>query len=421
VKQRYSKSSEKGVLSCVILDNKTYYKLAAVKEEAFSPQYRPVVRAMKELHDTGRAIDIITLDSKLPEMSLEFGELACYAPSPLHIDSYISEISDNYKNNLVIQAINDAEKIVAEKGDALSSLIKSASMIQQSCYGGSFVDSAFMLNEAYEGMANAMQNGVSGGIASGYSLLDKKLSGFHDTDLIILAARPSLGKTSFAVAVARNIAKQGKSVGFFSLEVGRDQLMKKIISMETDIPAWKLRTCALDASELNSIQANLDDMSKMKFYVDDTASIRVEEMMMRAESLKQNNGLDFIIVDYLQLITGTSGVGRVEVVSDISRSLKILAKELHVPVLALSQLSRGVESREDNRPRLSDLRESGSIEQDADIVLFLWQKWKKDNDYTGLVPVTLSIAKHRNGPLGEIELFFDKDKVKFIDAEIVDI
>jgi replicative DNA helicase len=278
-----------------------------------------------------------------------------------------------------------------------------------------------MLNEAYEGMANAMQNGVSGGIASGYSLLDKKLSGFHDTDLIILAARPSLGKTSFAVAVARNIAKQGKSVGFFSLEVGRDQLMKKIISMETDIPAWKLRTCALDASELNSIQANLDDMSKMKFYVDDTASIRVEEMMMRAESLKQNNGLDFIIVDYLQLITGTSGVGRVEVVSDISRSLKILAKELHVPVLALSQLSRGVESREDNRPRLSDLRESGSIEQDADIVLFLWQKWKKDNDYTGLVPVTLSIAKHRNGPLGEIELFFDKDKVKFIDAEIVDI
>lgn len=254
------------------------------------------------------------------------------------------------------------------------------------------------------------------GVKTGFKKLDSITNGFQKGDLVILAARPAIGKTAFALNLAYRIARYNslESVAIFSLEMSDEQLVGRLLSVESQVESNKIRAAMLNNNELASLVESAEMLSQIPIAIDDTASIRTSDILAKCRKLKDKAGLSCIIIDYIQLISSRrSGESRQVEVSEISRSLKIMARELKVPVIALSQLSRGVESREDKRPRLSDLRESGAIEQDADIVMFLYREdyyEKKDNDIS---LVELDIAKHRNGSIGNIKLAFKKSTSTF--------
>lgn len=254
------------------------------------------------------------------------------------------------------------------------------------------------------------------GTPTGFVDFDKLTGGLQRSDLLILAARPGVGKSSLAMSMAFNIAtQQGKSVGVFSLEMGREQLLQRLLATHTGIDSQKLRTGRLSINELQTLTDALNYFASVPIYIDDTAGLAINELRAKARRLQAEHGLDFLIIDYLQLVNGSArrGDNRVQEVSEISRSLKALARELNLPVLALSQLSRAVEGRTSHVPVLADLRESGSIEQDADMVMFIYREemYDKDTDKKGIAE--LHIAKHRNGPLGTVSLFFDQRTTRF--------
>jgi len=257
------------------------------------------------------------------------------------------------------------------------------------------------------------------GVPTGFAALDNVLAGLQQSDLIVLAARPSLGKTTLALDIARSVAKHGTPVGIFSLEMSKEQLVDRLLASEAGINLWKLRTGRLsmegEDNDLARIQEAIGVLAELPIFIDDAASATALQMRTMARRLKSEQGLGLIIVDYLQLMEGHNGGAdsRVQQISEISRSLKQLARELSVPVLAISQLSRAVESRPGNVPKLSDLRESGSIEQDADVVMFIYREDKiKENTERKNIAQIL-IEKHRNGPTGRVELYFDEQRVTF--------
>ncbi|KKQ87099.1 MAG: Replicative DNA helicase [Candidatus Woesebacteria bacterium GW2011_GWB1_38_8b] len=251
------------------------------------------------------------------------------------------------------------------------------------------------------------------GIPTGFSDLDDTLAGFQRSNLIILAARPGVGKTSLALNIAQNVAfKYKRPVGFFSLEMSREELVDRLLVAQADIDAWRLKTGKLSEDDFTKLSNAMGELAEVPIFIDDTPGLSILEMRTKARRLQVEAGVDLIVVDYLQLARSRQLENRVQEVSEISQGLKNLARELKVPVLAISQLSRAVEQRGDKRPQLADLRESGSIEQDADVVMFLWRE--NDDDAQNY---HLEIAKHRNGPLRQINLFFKGDRIKFYDAE----
>ncbi|MFA5518141.1 MAG: replicative DNA helicase [Spirochaetota bacterium] len=257
------------------------------------------------------------------------------------------------------------------------------------------------------------------GLASGFKLLDEMLTGFHGSELLILAARPGMGKTAFGLNILNNIAiKQNKAVLFFSLEMPATQLALRMICVESMIDSQKVRTGHISSDELKKIVAVSGKLGKAPIYIDDSPSINILELRAKARRLAQKVPLGMVIVDYLQLITSVSRVDRHLQIAEISRMLKQLARELNVPVMAMSQLSRAVESRTDQRPTLSDLRESGSIEQDADVVMFIYreERVKKDSEKKGIASII--VAKQRNGPIGDIDLRFWDKYTKFANLEV---
>ena len=257
------------------------------------------------------------------------------------------------------------------------------------------------------------------GIPSGFYDLDNVTAGFQKSDLIIIGARPSLGKSTLALDIARNAAKEcGLPVGIFSLEMSKDQIIDRLISAEAGINLWKLRTGHLsshgDGNDFEKIQAALDILAQSKIFIDDTSSPTVLQMRAMARRLQAEHGLGMLIIDYLQLMRPQRDYSNpVQEVSEITRNLKGLARELNIPVIACSQLSRAAEGRPDQRPKLSDLRESGSIEQDSDLVLFIYREDKVRRDSEKKNIAEIIVAKHRNGPTGEVELYFDEDRVSF--------
>jgi replicative DNA helicase len=274
------------------------------------------------------------------------------------------------------------------------------------------------LTNAYERIANLHAGGGKlRGVPTGFPGLDETLSGLQKSELIILGARPSVGKTSLALDIARNAGKAGHSVGIFSLEMSRESLQDRIIAAESQVPLWNILTGRItNDSEFSMIQDALDRLSSVKLFIDDSPSLNVLQMRSMARRLQVEHGLDLLIIDYLQLIRPrTNSDNMVNMITEISRGLKALARELKVPVLALSQLSRGVEQRDHKIPRLSDLRESGSIEQDADVVMFLYRDERNPNDTSspGDSTVHLRIAKHRNGALKDMDFFFDAERASF--------
>jgi replicative DNA helicase len=296
--------------------------------------------------------------------------------------------------------------------------------ITQKSMTQAFVSIKPCLKEAFERMERiSNKGGRLRGVTTGFLELDNYLSGFQNSDLIILAARPSMGKSSLALDIAKNIAlKEGLPIGFFSLEMSNDQLVDRMISSESNVDAWKIRQGTLSSSGENNdfikIQHALGTLSDAPIFINDTSSMTVLQMRAMARRLKSQHGLGLVVIDYLQLIEPSNkNVGAVQQITEISRQLKGLARELNVPVLALSQLSRAVEQRTPSIPKLSDLRDSGSIEQDADVVLFIYREevYRKETPRKGVADII--IAKHRNGPIGKVELYFDSSKSSFRNLE----
>ncbi len=282
-----------------------------------------------------------------------------------------------------------------------------------------FVPISQVLENYFDQIDHIHQNkGKTFGVPSGFKKLDDLTGGLQRSDLIILAARPGMGKTSFALNIAAHAAlKNHITVGIFSLEMSRDQLVQRLICSEAGIDSHRLRTGYIEDAEWGKIAQAIGELSEAPVYIDDTPGISIMELRTKARRLQAEHDLGFIIVDYLQLMQGRSTENRVQEVSDISRGLKALARELNVPVMAASQLSRAVEQRPGNRPQLSDLRESGSIEQDADIVMFIYREEQYDRESTRKGIADVIVAKHRNGPLADIELRFFGQQTKFGDLE----
>lgn len=259
------------------------------------------------------------------------------------------------------------------------------------------------------------------GIPTGFADLDMMLSGLQGTDLLILAGRPSMGKTSLALNMAQNIARQGKSVGLISLEMSKEQLVERMFCSLLGVDSWKMKTGKLSQEDFARMGTVMDEMNNMRIYIDDSSGTSMSEIRAKIRRLQMESGLDVLFIDYLQLMSMGSSQGfggnRVQEVSEISRSLKFLAREMRIPIVALSQLSRAVESRPTKIPQLSDLRESGSLEQDADIVLMIYREdyYEEDTERKGITD--LFIRKHRNGPVGRVEMAFKKEQMTFVTLE----
>jgi replicative DNA helicase len=347
-------------------------------------------------------------------------------PSAAHVIHYASIVKRKGTLRRLITVAGEITNLsYGEDGDIESILDRAEQKlfaVSQKYLKQNFVPLTDILHETFERLEHLHKNkGMLRGIPTGYIDLDKKLGGLQKSDLVILAARPSMGKTSLALDFARNVAVNHKiGVGLFSLEMSKDQLVDRLLSSESNVNLWKLRTGQLsddgDNSDFQRIGEAMGRLAEAPIFVDDTAGASVMEIRTKARRLQTDNNIGLIIIDYLQLMQGSasSSENRVQEVSEISRSLKSLARELNVPVLALSQLNRAVENRPDKKPMLADLRESGSIEQDADVVMFISrQDMYKTNDADKTNIAEITIAKHRNGPTGSVELFFDAEKTSF--------
>lgn len=429
--------AEQAVLGSILIDTNAIIKVAdtLIGRDFYTPAHQRIYDAMIELYEKHQPIDIMTLTNALKEKDILAGvggsgylaELTNQVTTSAHVDHFAQIVKEK---NILRELIKAAGEITTdaldEAGDfedLIDDIEHKILAISQKSLPQNFVAIQGELKTAYERIEKLHEfKGALRGVTTGFKGLDDLLSGFQRSDLVILGARPSLGKTTLALDMARAAAKSGVPVGVFSLEMSREQVIDRFIASESQVPLWKLRTGRVsDDFEFQMIQHGLDNLSKLNIYVDDTPSPTILQMRSMARRLQIEHGLGLLVVDYLQLIQprNTSNANMVQQITEISRGLKGLARELNIPVLALSQLSRGVDQRDVKRPKLSDLRESGSIEQDADIVLFIYRKDRDQID----VPVDeqniaeIMIAKHRNGPLGNVKLRFDGEHVTFVEIE----
>ncbi len=424
--------AEVSVLGSLMLDKNAIIKVAdsLSEHDFYHPAHQKIYEAILSLFETGQPIDILTVSHELKGKkhfkeiggSEYLADLVSRVPTSAHVVHYASIVREKRVRRDLIHASSEInEKALEEKDfeDLLDGVEQRIFGISQRSRPQKFIsikDEIPVAYERFEKLHRGEQNAFRG-IPTGFTQLDTLLSGFQKSDLVILGARPSYGKTSLALDIARQVALQNHSVGIFSLEMSRDQIIDRVIASQAQIPLWRLRSGRIhDDLEFAMVQQALDELSKIPFFIDDTGSPNILQMRSMARRLQIEHGLDLIVVDYLQLIQPrTTSDNLVQQITEVSRGLKYLARELNVPVLALSQLSRDVEKRETKIPRLSDLRDSGSLEQDADVVMFINRKDRTQTDLSEeeLNMVELIVAKHRNGPLGVIKLKFDPEKVTF--------
>lgn len=425
--------AEESVLGALMVDKNAIIKVADIltPEDFYQTAHEVIFSAIIKLYEKHQPIDILSVTSLLKEEkklnaiggSTYLTKLINSVPSAAHIEHYAKIVKEKkILRDLINASAEIAEKAFASGNDldgVMDQIEQRIFSISQNSQTQKFINIKDELKSAYERIEKLHSGeGSYRGVPTGFHQLDNLLSGFQRSDLIILGARPSLGKTSLVLDMARNIAvKEKLPVGIFSLEMSREQIIDRFISAEAQVPLWKLRTGRLsDDTDFELIQRSLDVLSQSPIFIDDTPSPNILQMRSMARRLQMDYGLSLIIVDYLQLIQPrTNSDSMVQQITEISRGLKGLARELNIPVLAVSQLSRAVDQREVKIPRLADLRESGSIEQDADVVLFIY---RKDRDKTNVAPeeentAEIIIAKHRNGPLGTVKLKFDPEKASF--------
>lgn len=428
--------SEKAVLgSAFIAPDKLLTAAELVQPSDFYyPANQTIFKAMLELSDKGQAIDPLTIRNLLDSRG-EFEpaggmayltELVTAVPTSANIEYYAKNVADKAIARSVISNLTDSIAAVYNSESGIDEII---SKTEQSLINASSSRNKSSFKHIYDVIETAqvkieerasMSSDVTG-TPTGFQDFDKITTGLHEDNLIILAARPAMGKTALALNIAQNVAvKAKKAVAVFSLEMGSESLVERMLAAEGNVMSYHIRTGKLSENEWQRLIYAQAQLAEAKIYIDDTPGIRVTEIRSRARKLAQEtDGLGLIVIDYLQLITGNNPKNRQQEVSEISRQLKILAKELNVPVIALSQLSRNVEQRQDKRPVLSDLRESGSIEQDADIVAFLYREayYDKLDDGPENNKVELILEKNRHGSLGTVQLFFHKDYTKFTNVE----
>jgi replicative DNA helicase len=427
--------SEKAVLGSIMLRKDAMHEVEDMltPDSFYAEKHKMIFQAMLDLSLKNEPIDVLSLSSKLGEQKLleniggnqYLAEIVNVVPSSTNVKHYATIVQKKYILRSLIEAADYVSELAFEEGDdhmddILDLAEKKIFGVVSSPKNQKFTSLKDALPEAWERLEKLHEHkDALRGLPTGFKDLDNILSGLQKSDLIIIAARPSMGKTTLALDIARMSAIQhGKSVGVFSLEMSSQQLVDRMLSAESRVNAWNLRTGRLTADkEFSQLRDSLDKLSKAKIYIDDTPGNSIVRMKAVARRLKAEKGLDLIVVDYLQLMTTSKNYdSMVNQVTEISRSLKSLAKELDVPVLALSQLSRAVESR-GGRPRLSDLRDSGSIEQDADVVMFIHRedRGKDESEKTNIAEIL--IEKHRNGPTGKIELYFDEKTTTFLSLE----
>ena len=427
--------SEKAVLGSIMLRKEAMHEIEdlIIPDSFYVEKHKIIFRAMLDLSMKNEPIDMLSLSTKLREQKLidaiggsqYLAEIVNVVPSSTNVKHYAEIVQKKFILRSLIDAADYVSELAFEEGDdhiddVLDLAEKRIFGVVSSPKNQKFTSIKDELPEAWERLEKLHEHkGALRGLPTGFRDLDTLLSGLQKSDLIILAARPSVGKTTLALDMARMSAiLHNKSVGIFSLEMSSQQLVDRMLSAESRVNAWNLRTGHLSADkEFSQLRDSLDKLSKAKIYIDDMPGNSIVRMKAVSRRLKAEKGLDLIIVDYLQLMTTSKNYdSMVNQVTEISRSLKSLAKELDVPVLALSQLSRAVESR-GGRPRLSDLRDSGSIEQDADVVMFIHRedKGKDESEKTNVAEIL--IEKHRNGPTGKVELYFDEKTTTFLTLE----
>jgi replicative DNA helicase len=430
--------SEQAVLGSILIDRDAIIEVADFlrPEDFYRQAHGRIYAVMLDLFEHREPIDVVTVAEALERTSeLEaaggpsyLSQLGNDTPTAVHVAQYGRIVERKALLRRLIQAAGRIAAIGYEDGPDIQEAIDRSEAelfsVSQRRSNDSFSPLRTLLHDAYDRLDYLhAHRGEVIGIPSGFPDLDLLTTGFQASDLVVLAARPSVGKTSLALNIAEHASvREGKTVGVFSLEMSKEQLVLRLLSSVASIDSQRLRSGFLEEMDFARIAPAMNSLSEAPLYIDDTPAISTMELRTKARRLQAERGLDLLIVDYLQLMqasTNTRDANRVQEVSEISRGLKSLARELKVPVLALSQLSRQPELRESAEPRLSDLRESGAIEQDADLVLFLWRE-KGDRDKSGREAesdgevVNLRLAKHRNGPTGEIKLWFKKSQTRFV-------
>jgi len=426
--------AERSILGAILLDNLAYNQAAEhLRTEDFSlDSHRRIYARMVDLAESSRPIDIITLVDELSRNKelQAIGDMGYVSslldgvPDRPSIEHYVKIVRDKALLRGLIHAANAAIARAAEQSDSAEEILNDTEAtifgLSEKRIGRGFLGIQEIVKDSFGSVDALLQRGQRiTGLATHYNDLDEMTSGLQKSDLVILAARPSMGKTAFAMNIAENASiDDGKVVGIFSLEMSREALLLRLLCSRARVDAHKMRTGSLWRDDMQKVVRAMEELASSQIYIDDTPGVSLSEMRAKARRLQQSCGsLDLLVVDYLQLMSGGSKryENRTQEVSAISRGLKALAKELHVPVIALSQLSRAPESRGgDHRPQLADLRESGSIEQDADLVMFIFREeiYKQDDpDLQGRAEII--IAKQRNGPIGRVNLAFLKQSTRF--------
>lgn len=432
--QPQSIEAEQAVLGAVLIEGEALLVVMErlSPEDFYRAAHQRIYEAMLRLNEENEPIDLITLTTDLQNHKLleEVGgvgyltELANAVPTASNVGYYAEILEEKAMLRRLIRAATQIVSSGYASEEDVNQLISDAEqkiLEISNRRGDGFISIRDVLMDVFERVEFLFNHkGGTTGIASGFPDLDKMTAGFQRNDLIIVAARPSVGKTAFALNIAQNVGVRSKeSVAIFSLEMSASQLVQRMICAESNVDAGRMRTGFLEADDWEKLTMAIGSLSEAEIYIDDSPSITVADIRAKCRRLKKERGLGMILIDYLQLIHGRSGGGdnRQQEVSEISRTLKAIARELEVPVIALSQLSRGVEQRQDKRPMMSDLRESGSIEQDADIVAFLYRDdyYNPETEKKNIIEII--IAKQRNGPTGTVELVFLKNFNKFVSVD----
>ncbi|MBZ1348554.1 MAG: replicative DNA helicase [Candidatus Nealsonbacteria bacterium] len=430
--------AEQSLLGCLMLDKNAIIKVADFLQpkDFYRTSHQKIYLACQNLFEKGEPIDLLAVIDRLKGKNLleEIGgnsyltELINSVPTASHVVNYAEIVRRKKVLREMIDASYEIGQLGYNENEDTDLLLDKAEQrifsIAQQSLTQKFLPVKEGLEQAFERIDNLSKHkGGLRGLATGFTGLDNILAGFQKSDLIILASRPSLGKSTLAINIAVNIATSQKApVGLFSLEMSRDQVIDRLIASIANVDLWRLRTGRLSSegedNDFARIRQAMGVLSETPIYIDDSASSNILQMKAMARRLQADKGLGLLIVDYLQLMEARNPNDPiVKQITEISRSLKGLAKELNIPVLALSQLSRAVEQRSPQKPRLADLRESGSLEQDSDVVLFIYREDKYRQDTTRKNIADIIIAKHRNGPVGSIELYFDDRRVSFRNLE----
>jgi len=422
--------AEQSVLGCLLLDKDAIINVAdlIIPDDFYDFRHRLVYEAILELFEKSTSIDILTVSNLLEEKkqmdkvggSSYLTQLVNAVPSAAHVAYYATIIRKKGTLRRLITSAGEITNMAFSEDGEIETILDSAEQrlfnVSQKHLKQNFIPISSVLHETFERIDELhREKGKLRGLPTGFVDLDRALGGLQKSDLIVLAARPSMGKTALALDIIRYISLNTKTpTGIFSLEMSKDQLVDRLLSAQSDVDLWKIRTGNLSDDDFEKIGDAMGSLAEAPIYIDDAAGGNIMEIRTKARRLQVEQKLGLIVVDYLQLMAGRNTDNRVQEVSEISRSLKILARELNVPVLALSQLSRGVESRPDKVPQLADLRESGAIEQDADVVMFIYREdMYKGKESSRPNVAEIHIKKHRNGPTGQVDLFFDPQHTSF--------